>query len=56
MKYYYIEVKLGNKWTLVHVETRHKDALNYVRLNPPVKYAIRIVRVERTIVFHDGDK
>jgi len=54
-KHYYIEVKLGTKWILQKVETRHTDALHWVKENAGEKYPIRVVRVTRTIVF-DGSK
>ena len=56
MTHYYIETRLGNRWTLLHVTTRHKEALNYVKDNPPGKYGMRIVKVNRTIVFQDNNE
>lgn len=52
--YYTVEVRLTkNKWTTVKVETRHVDALHYIKGNmvEHSKYPIRIVKVTRTIVF-----
>lgn len=55
-KQYYIETKLTKgRWTLVHTETRHKEALQYVVDHAGNKYPMRIVRVVRTVVF-DGSK
>ena len=50
-KHYYIEVKFGARWQLVKVETRHTDALQYIKDNAGERYPMRIVRVVRTIVF-----
>jgi hypothetical protein len=55
MKHFYVEVKLGNKWILQRVFTRHTDALHFVKENSGERYPIRVVRVVRTIVF-DGSK
>jgi hypothetical protein len=54
-KFYYVEIKLGTKWTLVDTFTRQTDALHHVKENSGEKYPMRIVRVVRTIVF-DGEK
>lgn len=54
-KDYYVEIKFGARWTLVHTEKRHTDALQYVKDNSGEKYPMRIVRVVRTVVF-DGSK
>jgi hypothetical protein len=55
-KHYYIETKLDKKrWTLVHTETNHKLALEWLRENAGEHYPMRIVRVVRTVVF-DGSK
>jgi len=51
-KDYYVEVKLANKrWTLISTHKRHKDALEYVASRKPEKYALRVVRITRVVVF-----
>lgn len=50
-KIYNIEIKLGSRWTLVHTERRHTDALHHVKTMGGVKYPIRVVRVTRTVIF-----
>ncbi len=52
-KFYYIEVKFGTKWQVVKTETRHTDALHYVKENSGERYPMRIVRVVRTVVFEE---
>lgn len=54
---YYIEVKLGTRWTLLHSTKRHVDALHYLKEHHKEynKYPVRIIREVRTIVF-DGSK
>lgn len=53
--YYEIQVKFNKKdWITVHKENRHGDAVVYLRDNTTEdnKYPMRIVRVNRTIVFN----
>lgn len=53
---YYVEIRLdGKRWTLQCAERKHKDALHYVKEHAGRRYPMRIVRVERRIVF-DGSK
>jgi len=55
-KVYQVEVKFTKeRWTLVESHTRQVDALQYVREHAGESYPMRVVRVERTIVF-DGSK
>lgn len=54
-KTYNVEIKLGTRWTLQKVFTRHTDALHYVKENAGEKYPFRIVRNIRSVVF-DGEK
>ena len=53
-KQYYIEVKFGTRWQLVKTETRHTDALHYIKENSGERYPMRIVRVVRTVVFEES--
>lgn len=57
-KYYNVEVKAGAKWHLLHVATRHTDALHWCMKHNTehTKYPMRIVRVVRTTVFEDRNK
>lgn len=48
---YHIQVRMGREWTTTHIESKHNDALHYVRIHPPERYSIRIIRVVKTIVF-----
>lgn len=52
-KYYYIEAKFGTKWVLLETTTRQTDALHYVKEKVGERYKMRVVKVERTIVFED---
>ena len=57
-KYYYVEVKFHkDRWTLMDTYTRQTDAMAHVENETKLgnKYPLRVVRVERTIVF-DGSK
>jgi hypothetical protein len=54
-KNYYVEIKLGSKWTLKASFKRHVDALHYVKENSGERYPLRIIRSVRTVVF-DGSK
>lgn len=58
-KYYYVEVKLKeNRWTLLDTHTKQSDApMHQVADETKLgnKYPMRVVKVERTIVF-DGSK
>lgn len=54
-RYYNVEVKLGTKWTLLRVFTRHADALHHVKENSGERYPLRVVRIVRTIVFSAED-
>jgi hypothetical protein len=54
-KFYNVEIKLGSRWTLTKVFTRHTDALHYIKENSGERYPYRIIRVIRSIVF-DGEK
>jgi hypothetical protein len=52
-KYYNVEAKFGTKWVLLEVLTRQTDALHYVREKVGERYKMRVVKVERTIVFEE---
>lgn len=51
-KFFNVEIKLGPRWILREVFTRHSDALHYVKENAGEKYPFRIIRVIRTVVFN----
>ena len=50
-KYYYLEAKLGPRWTLIEVFTRQNDAMHEVSRRAGERYPMRIIRVIRTVVF-----
>lgn len=53
-KVYQVEAKFQkNRWTLIETFTRQTDALHYTNEYSAEKYAIRIIRVVRTVVFED---
>lgn len=56
MKDYYLEIWLGTRWGLIRTFKRHGDALNELRERVGERYPMRIVRVERTVVFGEGKK
>jgi len=54
---YHIEVKLGpHNWVYVHKENKLSDAYHHIKtkMTEDGKYPIRVVRVERTVVFGDN--
>lgn len=52
-KYYYVEGKFGTKWVLLDSYTRQTDALHHVKEKAGERYPLRVVKVERTIVFEE---
>ena len=57
IKFYYVEVKVGNKWLLLQTFTKHTDALHNVKeRSGEERYPMRIVRVVRTIIFSEENK
>jgi hypothetical protein len=58
-KYYYIEIKEGDKWKLLQTETRLSIALEYVRLKHKdgrVGGPLRIVRTTRHTIYTEEKK
>jgi hypothetical protein len=54
VKDYYVEIWLNNRWTLVETFKRHGAALECVVERVGEKYPMRVVKVERTVVFGEG--
>lgn len=52
-KYYYVEAKFGTKWVLLETTTKQTDALHIVKERSGERYPLRVVRVERTVVFEE---
>lgn len=55
MKDYYLEIWVG-RWTLVKTFKRAGDALAEVAERAGDRYPMRVVKVERTVVFGEGKK
>jgi len=53
-KRFEIQAKFGKTWIIIDSEERLTDALHYVREKSGESYPMRIVRVEKTIVFGEG--
>lgn len=53
-KDYYLEIWLNNRWHLVDTFKRQGAALESVAERAGERYPMRVVKVERTIVFGEG--
>lgn len=48
-----VEAQFGKQWVCVEDFTRQTDAMHYVKEKVGERYQMRIVKVERTIVFEE---
>lgn len=51
-KFYYIELKMVGRWTLMHTTPRLADAYQWMKDNPADRYPYRVIQVTRKIVFN----
>jgi len=54
IKDYYLEIWLNTRWHLVETFKSHRAALEAITERVGDRYPMRLVRVERTIVFGEG--
>lgn len=48
-----VEIRFGAGWVNIEDFGRYKDALDYIRVNSGEKYPMRVVRIDKTVVFEE---